>query len=256
MEIGNRLQIARKALGYTLERVAAETGMSQSSLSDFENGKREPRFSQLSKLAALYRRTIEFFLSDKPFLQTVLLWRDGPATNEQKKEAEAHFCQLCEQYHRLEILLGEKKVDSLPTCEWPSDSFGFAEANTLAEKFQREHLLGDVPSASLKQMLEERLYVKVFHLEFAGSAISTRSAEFGPAILLNSTSKLWRRNYDLAHELFHLLTWSAFRSQDSENQEPGDREEKLANAFASRLLLPTDAVKNRIERVADRDGQR
>jgi Zn-dependent peptidase ImmA (M78 family) len=34
---------------------------------------------------------------------------------------------------------------------------------------------------------------------------------------------------------------------DSTDIEPTEREEQFANAFASRLLLPTDIVKNRIE---------
>jgi len=100
---------------------------------------------------------------------------------------------------------------------------------------------------SLKQTLEENFYVKIFHLDFSGSAISTVSEEFGPAILLNARSKLWRRNYDLAHELFHLLTWNIFRTINVENNELSEYEEKLANAFASKLLLPTDVVKDKIE---------
>jgi Zn-dependent peptidase ImmA (M78 family) len=95
----------------------------------------------------------------------------------------------------------------------------------------------------------------VFHLQFHGSAISTVSPEFGPAVLLNAQSKLWRRNFDLAHELFHLLTWNVFRAPDLETCEPNEDEEKLANAFASRLLLPTDAVRDRIEQLADKEGK-
>ena len=108
-------------------------------------------------------------------------------------------------------------------------------------------MLGDIPSASLKQILEEKYYIKIFHLPFHGSAISTLSENFGTAILLNKDSKLWRRNFDLAHELFHLLTWGVFRVDGSRSDEPSEYEEKLANAFASRLLLPTDTVKDRIE---------
>jgi len=44
MQIGDRLRAARRAAGYTLERVARETGIGASSLSEFENDKREPRF--------------------------------------------------------------------------------------------------------------------------------------------------------------------------------------------------------------------
>ena len=64
MDIGARLKIAREAVGYTLDRVENESGIGASSISDFENEKREPKFSQLSKLAEIYKRSIDFFLAD------------------------------------------------------------------------------------------------------------------------------------------------------------------------------------------------
>jgi Zn-dependent peptidase ImmA (M78 family) len=73
------------------------------------------------------------------------------------------------------------------------------------------------------------------------------SETFGFAILLNKNNKMWRRNYDLAHELFHILTWNVFRKGISAIAKPTELEEKLADAFASRLLLPTDSVKERVD---------
>jgi len=255
MQIGDRLRTARNAIGYTLEKVANETGIGQSSLSEFENGKREPRFSQLSRLAQLYRRSVEFFLREEPLVENVMLWRDAPAAVDEARGVEAEFRQLCEQYRRLELLIGEPDEAALPQATAAKDRFDFKEAGRLAEEFRRRYLQGDIPSASLKQVLEERLHVKVFHLPFHGSAVSTVSPEFGPAVLLNSQNKLWRRNFDLAHELFHLLTWNVFRAANADLSEPSADEEKLANAFASRLLLPTDIVKDRIEQLADEQGK-
>lgn len=247
MDIGRRLKIAREAIGYTLEKVEQESGIGKSSLSEFENEKREPKFSQLSRLAEIYRKSIEFFLTDQPITTEVMLWRAKPNNEVEMKEYEARFRQFCEQYRKLEILTGEIKELKLPGIDVKADQFTYRDANLLAEKIHKEFGLGDLPSASLKQTLEEKYYVKIFHLSFSGSAISTFSPEFGPAILLNKDNKLWRRNFDLAHELFHVLTWHIFRLKDDPNTEPADREEQLSNAFASRLLLPTDVVKNRIE---------
>jgi Zn-dependent peptidase ImmA (M78 family) len=178
-----------------------------------------------------------------------MLWRAKPADEIKMKESEARFKQLCEQYRKLEKLTGEVKEVKLPSIEIKADKFTYRDANFLAEEIHREFGLGDLPSASLKQTLEEKYYVKVFHLSSPGSVISALSPNFGPAILLNKDSKLWRRNYDLAHELFHILTWHIFRAEPNTNTEPANKEEQFANAFASRLLLPTDIVKNRIESV-------
>jgi len=254
MEIGKRLKIARKTIGYTLKRAEQESGIGYTSISDFENGNREPSFSQLSKLADIYKRGITFFLADDIPAEAVPLWRDPPAIDEERKETEAKFRQLCEQYHRLELCTGQLRRASLPKADTiERESFDYLQACKLAEKVQRELLPGDVPSCSLKQILEEQFYVKIFHLNFPGSAISIFDGSFGPAILLNKESKLWRRNFDIAHELFHLLTWDIFRVNGGEGK-PGAQEEKLANAFASRLLLPTDSVKDKIESAADSKG--
>ena len=99
------------------------------------------------------------------------------------------------------------------------------------------------PGVELLRVLEEICGVKVFHKSFepSGAAASTRSEEIGLAVLLNSQHKRWRRNYDLAHELFHLLTWCIFRGvTDDSSALASDKEEKLAGVFASCLLLPAE----------------
>lgn len=255
MQIGQRLRIARQAIGYTIQKASLEAGIGESSISEFENCRREPKFSQLAKLAEAYRKSVEFFLADEPIAQNVMLWREKPSGRGVGEETEAEFLQLCEQYHKLEVVTNELKPVALPQPDVDSPSqFSYREARLLAEKAVSCFQLGDRPSSSLKQVLEERFYVKIFHLDFSGSAISTISDIFGPAILLNAKNKAWRRNYDLAHELFHLLTWHVFRTAEPDQNEPSEMEEKLANAFASRLLLPTDSVRERIEAYGDADG--
>jgi Zn-dependent peptidase ImmA (M78 family)/transcriptional regulator with XRE-family HTH domain len=247
MDIGTRLKNARESIGYTLEKAAQESGIGVSSISEFENSKREPKFAQLSRLAEIYKRTIEFFLSQAGPVAECMLWRRNPETEEKKKATEAEFRQLCQQYRRLEVLMNEVKEVELPYSKGKAEAFGFPQAEQLAEKARNAFQLGNIPSASLKQTLEEKYYIKIFHLSFVGGAISTVFEEFGPAILLNKESKSWVRNYDLAHELFHILTWGTFRAGDISNNKPSEIEEQFANAFASRLLLPTDAVRDRIE---------
>jgi Zn-dependent peptidase ImmA (M78 family)/transcriptional regulator with XRE-family HTH domain len=253
MDIGRRLKIARDAIGYTLEKAEKESGIGVSSLSEFENGKREPKFSQISMLAEVYKRPIDFFLADKLPAEPVMLWRDGPSSQEEMKETEAKFRRLCQQYHKLELCTAEMRKATLPQPDVMNpDQFGWPQAELFARKVQKELCLGDIPSASLKKILEERYYVKIFHLEFSGSAISTVSDEFGSAVLLNSRNVSWRRNYDLAHELFHLMTWGIFRAK---SKEPSESEEKLADSFASNLLMPEESLKQRIASMVNEQGE-
>jgi Zn-dependent peptidase ImmA (M78 family) len=254
VDIGGRLKIARKSVGYTLAIASQKSGIGESSLSEFESGKREPRFSQLSRLSEVYQKTIEFFLTESTPAESVMLWREKPESEADSKEVEAHFRRLCEQYNRLELSTGEMRRRTFPSPDVKdADRFEYSDAREFARKVHKEFSLGEIPGAAIKQVLEESYFVKLFYLDFDGSAISTVSGEFGPAILLNRKNKLWRRNYDLAHELFHILTWTVFRSGQREDNLPSLKEEKLANAFASTLLMPEESLRSRIESRAKND---
>ena len=244
MDIGERLKIAREAIGYTQTEAAKKAGLSGApAISELESNKREPKFSQLNKLAEIYHKTVEFFFSDEIVTEEVLLWRKKPET-QLYKETEEVFKELCLQYHNLELLTDEKKKAFLPFAKTSQAISSFEDSKSLALDIYKEFELGSIPSMALKQTLEEKYYVKIFYLDFEGSAISTVSSIFGPAILLNKKNKSWRRNYDLAHELFHILTWSNFRTNSV--NIPTEKEEQLADKFASTLLLPEAPLLERL----------
>jgi Zn-dependent peptidase ImmA (M78 family) len=69
--------------------------------------------------------------------------------------------------------------------------------------------------------------------------------EFGPAILMNKSEAPWRRNYNFAHELFHLIAWESL-SPDflTSDEKIWGKVEQVAEVFASNLLLPADLVLN------------
>jgi Zn-dependent peptidase ImmA (M78 family) len=110
--------------------------------------------------------------------------------------------------------------------------------------------LGAKPALVLEKTLEERFGVKVWYMDLGmdGSAAATVGS-FGPAILMNSREAPWRRNYNFAHEVFHLVTWE---SSDPETLRTDhalfEKVERFANTFASYLLLPGDALTNAVNR--------
>jgi len=246
MKIGPKLKYARERVKLTGLHVREKTGIGESSLSEFENGKREPSISQLNKLAKLYRRSLSFFLSEDPIPQEVVLWREQPTEN--AEDLEGWFLRLCEQYHNLEVWCDEQETDHLPKIDHITDvkTFANSHAEQLAKKVRDTLQLGDRPGQTLLRVLEECCHVKVFHLDFepSGTAACTVSDTYGAAILLNSNNARWRRNHDLAHELFHLLTWYIFRSPDDDGlSKSSETEEKFASCFASNLLMPTETTR-------------
>ncbi len=244
MSLAKPLTYARKKAGLTLKEVGRRTGIGESSLCEFEAGKREPRLSQLQALAGVYRRSISFFLAEGEVRPEVVLWREKPVQTV-AADIESRFLRLCEQYHNLEMWCDEHRRYELPRATGQADAFRYAEAERLAYQVQGALRLGDRPGRSLGTVLEEVCGVKLFHLPFepTGTAACTVSETFGSAVLLNSANVRWRRNFDLAHELFHVLTWNIFRSGLPEGDRPGEQEEKLATCFASHLLMPSDVTR-------------
>ena len=64
-------------------------------------------------------------------------------------------------------------------------------------------------------------------------------------VLINRDEVPGRRHFDLAHELFHILTWEAMppvHVEDVTETGGANRVEQLANTFASALLMPARIV--------------
>jgi len=245
LAIADRLSYARSRTGLTLTQVRKRSQIGESSVSEFENGRREPSLSQLQALAAVYHRSVAFFLVEGEIPQETVLWREKPS--EGGKDIETTFLRLCEQYRNLEIWTDEVMPQRLPAASGTAESLGYMQAEGLAKSIRDQLELGDRPALSLLLALEEECGVKVFHLDFepTGTAASARSETFGDATLLNARNVRWRRNYDLAHELFHLLTWSIFRggAPRETSVAASEQEEQLANCFASHLLMPAEAMR-------------
>lgn len=249
MEIANRLKEARKNLGLTLEAVASRIQIAESTISDFENGKREPKLAQLKRFSEAYKCSISSFLDEQPISKLAVLWRERPE-DAVAEELQATLLDLAKRFHALEVLTGQTVATSLPTPTHVVGDFSYPDAASLARHVRTELGLGDRPGQTLLRVLEEVSGVKIFHLEFhpTGCAACSVSEEFGTAVLLNSNNSRWRRNFDLAHELFHLLTWRVFgHHEQSGFSLATEKEEKLATCFARNLLMPVEVFKEAIE---------
>lgn len=252
-----RLRTARERLGLTQQGVAERASLGTSSLSDFESGKRAPSIAQLRLLAGVYSRSVEWFLRETPSQDEVVVWRERPE-NEIAAEVEARFLNLCEQFTNLEQWAGEVRDTSLPRPAGTAASFIYSDAEKLAYDFRNAYGLGERPGSELLRVLEEVCRVKVFHLDVqpSGTAASSVGELFGAAILLNCNNVPWRRTYDLAHELFHLLTWELFSSTWAGSPRlASEKEEKLATCFARHLLMPAEVFRIEAEGRKKADGR-
>lgn len=248
--LGKRIRKARSRLRVTQKELAMQAGFSAHQIvSQIERGEREVRAWELARIAEVLHLEITDLLTPKRLpRQPAILWRDGPAGAREGIEAE--FVQRCRRYKRLEEWCGVRVPRSLPSYEVTAESLDFPEAEGIASEVARELGLGTRPATALAKTLEEGHGVKIFYKELGeeGSAAST-VADFGPAVLMSAIQAPWRRNYSFAHELFHLVTWRAIPvSMLASHRRLAKRIERLADAFASTLLLPGDSVSGGFDR--------
>ena len=238
--IGNAVRKARERLDWTQAELAEKANYGSAQIvSLIELGGRPIKASELAKLSKVLFCDFAALLEDKPLVQTAVLWRKEPP---KAAEVEAQFVQDCEHYRLVEELCGatpKNKLKELP-AQFPVN---LEEAQSYGEEVKNTLGLGKRPAEELRGVLEEEFGLKLFHEEnLAGSAASA-VGEFGQAVLLNSMEPPWRRNYSLAHELFHLLTWSqAPVSQIQKDKDLKTRVEQSAEVFASTLLLPEGEI--------------
>ena len=175
-------------------------------------------------------------------------WREQP--QEGFEEHESRFLLKCERYGLLEKWCNAASAQPLPALKFMSARPSFADVQRQADNIRNTLQLGGKPACSLEKTLEEDYGVKIFYDDLGqngGSAFSVASW-FGTAVLLNCGHAPWRRNYSLAHELFHLLTKNELGTCGKEENE------KYANVFASALLLPSEHVLSDLDARLD-DGK-
>jgi transcriptional regulator with XRE-family HTH domain len=121
----------------------------------------------------------------------------------------------------------------------------FEDAAAAGERFAAEFTLGEVPADALPSTMEGRLGLLVLMVSaFEGiSGAACRLPELD-TVLINRSEVPGRRHFDLAHELFHILTWDAMAPEHIEEatETGGNRVEQLANTFASAVLMPAAAL--------------
>lgn len=95
-QIGARLREARETLGITQEDAAAALGIPRTSITALEKGTRAVAATELSQMAALYRRPVAWILGDEDPapVATQALFRATAALSDADKEQVLRFAQF------------------------------------------------------------------------------------------------------------------------------------------------------------------
>lgn len=259
--IGYRVKAARDAKGWTQDRLTHDLGLKdRQSISDIENGKRALKPDELLKLSDLLNRDIEFFID--PFAvagEAQFSWRTATDVPEDSLDG---FELKAGQWVGLLRWLREQqdsRASVLKRALRLSAQSSFEDAQERAESLADELELGVIPAESLIGKIERELDIPVLFVDTLeaddGKSISgaTCHLEEMGVILINRNETEARRFYDLAHELFHALTWDTMKPDHRESNSIEDRNKKkrieqLADNFAAALLMPRTSLDKLIDR--------
>ncbi len=246
-QLGGLIRQARTRLGFNQEQLAERAGFPHfQTISDIERGARDVKAWELARLAQALHLSVQDLLAPTLPESPLVLWRKEP---ERPKVAEAAFIERCRQYRFLEELTGRVREVSLPSVNVDPGSFTHGRATALADNIRQVLRLGAKPARALLDALEDVYGIKVWFEDFGeDGAASCTIGSFGPAILINASEPMWRRNFSLAHEVFHLFTWQSLPAERL-RADPNlmQKAEALANSFAAALLLPADGIRAELE---------
>lgn len=251
--IGRRVRAAREALGMKQEELAHAVGFaSRQILSDLERGVRDVKASEAARIARALHVDMTSLLSEAPATPQVL-WRAQPCEGAESIEAE--FLQWCERQRRVLRLLDQRPPDQLPVYDIDLERMTYADADRLAAVVGQMLGLGVRPAHGLSAALESRFDVTIWFLDTPGGCAACTRGEHGVSILVPRSEAPWRRHFDIAHELFHLLTWPSGDQSLAQRDDSaaGRHAEQLANAFAASLLVPAEVVLRELD---ERSSQR
>lgn len=251
--ISRRLKAARERAGITQAELAKKFGFKdRQTLAAIEAGQRKVTAEELLRAVKLFDVDLDYFTDGFRLVgEGKFSWRaDKNATAEFLGSFEERAGRWIATYRRLGEIQGVKTTVLQPRLALNERS-SFEEASAAGEALGAEWGLGDTPALMLERAIETKLGALVLYLD-APSGISGAACQVPGlnTILINRNEPEGRRNYDLAHETFHLLTWEQMPPEHKELIESNHRGkgrhkrvEQLADNFAAALLMPERVVK-------------
>lgn len=270
LAIGRRIQLAREAKGLTQDALAHALEVpSHQSISELEKGNRALQPGELAKLARTLNQDVNYFVDPLSVEgEASYSWRRPVGSPLPPSSFRSQIDKTVGLYRWLRQLEGQTE-DVTKLNLKVSESTTFEAAERAGEGLGRRLNLGSVPSRKLLEKVERDLDVPVLFMDMkpeqtegSVSGVTVHLGEMN-CILINRLESSGRRAFDLAHELFHAMSWDALPPAEVEADEPGNgkstrkgRTEQLADKFASALLMPADLLREKVSGTGSSDISR
>jgi len=263
-EIGQRLRWVRESQQITQEAAGAALGLQRSAISLMESGQRQVSTLELTHLADLYGRPVEWFVDpNRPIEQedpVVALFRAEPGLQKEVVQKQARRClRLLREGASLRRLTGGRSAVSLPRYELPpprSVGQAIAQGQLVAEQERRRLDLGQAPVKVPETLAHQNIWTASLPLPDEISGLFLSSPDFGMAILANRAQAPVRRRFSFAHEHGHALMDRDEVASVTGAHNTETRTEQRANAFAAAFLMPEEGVRDFLHNLGKGRGAR
>lgn len=244
-----RLKEARLLRKLTMDELAICIGVNKQAISQFENSKAMPEPFTLRKIADALRFPYSFFVESDP--QSIVGNTYFRALYSSKKKDLASQEVKAKYLSKIHLILSKKvkfKQLNLP-C--------FSEASPItideiAMRTRQYWNLGEAPITNMVSLLErngivvgefatDSREIDAFYQYFEEDDCPTYCV-----ILGSDKRSFYRRQFNCAHELGHILLHEKYSDLNEIDREEFRTRENEANAFAAAFLMPAESFGNDI----------
>ncbi len=258
--LGERLRIARAAVGLTQDEVAKALEIARTTVVAIERGERPVRPEELPLLAVLYKTSVNALLRrDAVHVDLVAQFRRPMGAKVSAEEATAAV-RLLHQLAASTVEL-ERRLGKSPALQYPPErKIGRGQldqqAEDLALELRNQLGLGLGPITDIFAIAELDLGMRIFIRPLASgiAGVFAYHPELGACVVLNANHRRTRQAWTLAHEIAHLLT---SRSEAEVCASDGQKAptERFADLFAAAFLMPAPTVRRRFSETTDAEGK-
>ena len=248
---GRRIKALREHRRMTQEALSQTLGFAdRQTLASIEAGQRTVAPAELVAVATALGTTVADLLDPYRLTEREAAFNfrtAEPVTGDMVRAFEDTAGRWIATYREIGWRLGEQSNCLGKKLEL-GESASFEEVEAAAEALGEQWSLGDRPAERLQEAIERELNALVLYVDMPAGVSGAASYMAGlSTIMINRREVRTRRFFDLAHELFHLLTWDTMPPRRLEPIElkrtKGVRVEQLANTFAATLLMPARVIK-------------
>ena len=260
--LGGSLREARKTAGLTQQAVAKELGIARTTVVAIEKGARSVRANEILRLADLYGRPVPELVGRrrvtggfKSLLRAQNL--NSPVSGAECEKAVYELQILAEGYVDLEARLETQERRQLPP-EYASKRVRVRDAADGIATCERNRMsLGDGPVGNLYDRLEADIGLRIFSFEMPSklAGLFAYTEELGPCVAINARHPREQRHWTLAHEYGHFLMHRYRMDVNVLGRSCSKaRQQRLANAFAERFLMPASGLNRRFTEAVRTSG--